>query len=222
MLAASRDSENSMRWTRSQSPDAVALVTSTPVVSAVDAEFNAFLHAPIGEEENGMTLSVVSALARQNLDPWAHASYLNSLPWQAAVRELAAMIAGLPAGPVARQSPEAIATRLIALLPKRPDAHPRRALSGAARVFNPATWFNHRAMLWAYLGSLLISLWIIAALHRAPPTDKAVAPSATPALRAHRPTAASVAMAQQASCRVRRACRGGEPSRAPTPTATAE
>jgi hypothetical protein len=211
-----------MRWTRSQSPDAVALVTSTPVVSAVDAEFNAFLHAPIGEEESGMTLSVVSALARQNLDPWAHASYLNSLPWQAAVRELAAMIAGLPAGPIARQTPEAIATRLIALLPKRPDAHPRRALSGPARAFNPAAWFNHRAMLWAYLGSLLISLWIIAALHRPPPTDKAVAPSSTPALRAHRPSAASVAMTQQARCRVRRACRGGEPTRVRTPTATAE
>ena len=33
-------------------------------------EFDDFLCASVGEEENGMALSVMSAFARRNVDPW--------------------------------------------------------------------------------------------------------------------------------------------------------
>jgi hypothetical protein len=196
-------------------------MTGTAVVRALGAEFNAFLYAPIGEEGNGMTLSVVSALARQNIDPWAHATYLSNLPWQSAVRDLASMIAALPAGPEPRPPPDAIATRLIALLPKRAGARPRRALPWYSRTVNPSARPIKGSILFAYLCSLLISLWIIAALHRPPPIDKAPIPSPSGAQIAHRPTDARVAMTQQTSCGAHRPCRGAGSDGARASTATA-
>ena len=48
----------------------------TSAVSAFGrkSEFDSFLCAPIGEERNGMLLSVLSALARLDVDPWQEAT----------------------------------------------------------------------------------------------------------------------------------------------------
>ena len=54
------------------------LIHAAPV-SALAAEFDDFLFASIGEERNGMLLSVVSALARLNVDPWQGAANLAQL-----------------------------------------------------------------------------------------------------------------------------------------------
>jgi hypothetical protein len=79
-------------------------------------EFDDFLCASIGEEENGMALSVMSAFARRNVDPWEEAGRLSRLPRDVATRELCAMIAELPPG-ADRASPRSIAERLMAPLP---------------------------------------------------------------------------------------------------------
>jgi hypothetical protein len=79
-------------------------------------EFDEFLCASIGEEKNGMALSVMSAFARRNVDPWQEAARLSQLPRDVATKELCAMIAELP--PVAnRASPRSIAERLMRPLP---------------------------------------------------------------------------------------------------------
>jgi hypothetical protein len=70
----------------------------------------------IGEEENGMALSVMSASARRNVDPWEEAARLSRLPRDVATRELCAMIAELPSG-ANRANPRSIAERLMAPLP---------------------------------------------------------------------------------------------------------
>ena len=44
------------------------------------AEFNDFLFAAIGADAGGTYLTVVSALARLDLDPWAEAAILARLP----------------------------------------------------------------------------------------------------------------------------------------------
>ena len=75
-------------------------------------EFDDFLCASIGEEENGMALSVMSAFARRNVDPWEEAGRLSRLPRDVATRELCAMIAELPPG-ANRASPRSIAERLM-------------------------------------------------------------------------------------------------------------
>ena len=58
-------------------------------------EFDAFLFASVGEEVDGVPLSVLSALARLGLDPREEAARLARLTREAAVDQLARMIARL-------------------------------------------------------------------------------------------------------------------------------
>jgi hypothetical protein len=80
--------------------------------------FDAFLSAPIGEEKNGMLLSVLSALARLDLDPWREAAELARMPKQAAKQRLTSLIEALPDSLSTRPEPETISTRLFTLLPR--------------------------------------------------------------------------------------------------------
>ena len=66
-----------------------------------------------------MPLSVLSALARLNLDPWKEAAELSELPKNTATRRLATLIARLPGGRGAQADSGAIAVRLVELLPHR-------------------------------------------------------------------------------------------------------
>jgi hypothetical protein len=70
-----------------------------------EREFDEFLCASIVEEKNGMALSVMSAFARRNVDPWQEAARLSQLPRDVATRELCAMIAELPHGSQPNEPP---------------------------------------------------------------------------------------------------------------------
>jgi hypothetical protein len=83
-----------------------------------EREFDEFLCASIVEEKNGMALSVMSAFARRNVDPWQETARLSQLPRDVATRELCAMIAELLPGSLSRGSPRAITERLMAPLPR--------------------------------------------------------------------------------------------------------
>lgn len=87
-------------------------------VVQLGSEFDSFLFAPVGDEKNGMVLSVLSALARLGVDPWREAADLARMPRVAANRRLAALIAALPDAPATWSQPGTIADRLIALLPR--------------------------------------------------------------------------------------------------------
>jgi hypothetical protein len=97
-------------------------MTPAASVSFLRCEFNDFLYAPIGSERNGMTLSVLSALARLNVDPWEEAAGLYRLSKHTAAQKLASLIARLPSGGWAQGDCYAIADRLIELLPP-PGGH---------------------------------------------------------------------------------------------------
>ena len=86
-------------------------------VSVLPAQFDDFLFAQIGEDGNGI-LSVLSALARLDLDPWQEAANLAQLPKATAARRLASLIAKLPGLPLAQRDIAATASRLIARLPR--------------------------------------------------------------------------------------------------------
>lgn len=92
-------------------------MTRSVWATSLGSEFDDFLSAPIDEEGNEMLLSVVSALARLDLDPWQEATKLAGLPGEAATTRLASLIAALPDGPSAHRDSRSIAARLIALLP---------------------------------------------------------------------------------------------------------
>jgi len=95
-------------------------VASSDVTALERSDLNRFLFADVGTEASGMTLSVVSVLARQGSDPWREAGRLADLPREAATDSLARTIAAMPRS--LWNLPEAIviAARLTGLLPARP------------------------------------------------------------------------------------------------------
>jgi hypothetical protein len=94
-------------------------ITRSAPVSALAPEFDDFLFASIGEDSNGVLLSVLSALARLDVDPWHEAASLAQLPGTTATRRLASLIAALPDRPSTQLDPGTNAARLIARLPRR-------------------------------------------------------------------------------------------------------
>ena len=59
-------------------------------------DLDRFLFAAVGDEIDGIPLSVISALTRLGLDPWQEAGRLSSLSNREAVEQLARLIAELP------------------------------------------------------------------------------------------------------------------------------
>ncbi len=84
----------------------------------IGAEFDKFLYAPIREDRNGTPLSVLSALARLDVDPWQEALSLALMPKATAAVRLAALIAALPDEQTKDIPAKSIAADLVALLPK--------------------------------------------------------------------------------------------------------
>jgi hypothetical protein len=144
--------------------------------SNLGSEFDAFLFASIGEDKNGMMLSVVSALARLDIDPWQEASSLNGMPVEIATKRLAFLIKKLPEMlPVHLESGK-IAERLIALLPSCSNsrrASPRKTL-GIGAITKPS------AIVYVvfFLVAIAAGVQILTAGHQ-PPSGNRRAPSMT-------------------------------------------
>jgi hypothetical protein len=92
-------------------------VTHPAIALLIGPEFDEFLCAPIGAIQSGAGLSVLSALARANVDPWEEATSLALMSREAAVARLTALIDALPnEGTI--DIPSTIAADLVALLPR--------------------------------------------------------------------------------------------------------
>jgi hypothetical protein len=115
--------------------------------------FGEFLYAPIGEERNGMALSVVSALARLDLDPWREAASLAAMPRPVAADKMAGLILKLPDGTIALSDAEALAARLVALLPSARDAERQRV----ALSLSPPAKVDPRVIVFVILMAFLLS-----------------------------------------------------------------
>jgi hypothetical protein len=131
------------------------------------SEFDAFLFAPIGEEKNGMLLSVLSALARLGLDPWREAAELARMPKQTAKQRLTSLIEALPDAPSTRPEPETISTRLIALLPRGASS----SIPSSGTFPTAGAALNSQAVTYALLVYLLFGAgmmgaqWAASSLH---------------------------------------------------------
>jgi hypothetical protein len=96
--------------------------------SGLGSEFDKFLFAVVGDDRNGMHLSVVSVLARMDLDPWQEAATLAALPEELAAQRLAPLLAALPQPTLQQTSAATMAARLVALLPRRTNTNTRLAV----------------------------------------------------------------------------------------------
>ena len=93
--------------------------------------FDSFFFASVSDDDNGMGVSVLSAFARLDFDPWQKAEEFSRMTTGPARTKLAAMIVALPGTSAANLQAETIAVRLIALLPGQgpramasPESHP--------------------------------------------------------------------------------------------------
>jgi hypothetical protein len=93
-------------------------MTHAALTPLLGREFDPFLFASIGDERDGPLLSVVSALARLDVDPWNEAASLARMPRDRAKQRLTFLIASLPNCATTGLAPEIAAARLIALLPQ--------------------------------------------------------------------------------------------------------
>jgi hypothetical protein len=119
-----------LRYSGGQPFEAGSIMALPARFSLLHSDLNDFLFAPVGEEHNGVTLSVVSALTRLGLDPWEQAARLTPLPKARAAEALATLIARLPIRRTLSSDDLAISQRLVELLPDQKSA----PLQGRERV----------------------------------------------------------------------------------------
>ena len=159
-------------------------------VLGLGSEFDDFLFAAIGDDLNGMPLSVVSVLARVDLDPWQEAATLAALPAELATQRLTMLLAALPERTLQRTSAASTAVRLIALLP-RTNANTCLAAqrSDAASAAHPRTLLN--LILIAIYLMLSLGIQIFAARRDLALRTNTVHVSAAPTVPSQTPPATS-------------------------------
>jgi len=96
-------------------------MTAHAALPTLASEFEPFLHARFAPETSGVPLSVLSALARRDLDPWDTAAMLARLPRVDAIGQLVALLDTPSGAAAATAGTEATAARLIDLLPRAVD-----------------------------------------------------------------------------------------------------
>ena len=144
-------------------------MTPTASIHPLGTEFNDFLFALVGEDRNGMPLSVVSVLARMDLDPWVEAAHLAELPAETAARKLAAWLDALSDPALKPASPDTRAVGLIALLPRRVTPYPSPTLdqTGAIAAIRPHPLI--RVILLAICLIVSLGIQLVAARRESPP-----------------------------------------------------
>lgn len=101
-------------------------------------DFDPFLFASVGEDRNGATVTVISALARLGLDPWKEAGDLAVLERNAACARLGSHFVEFEDVPALRHEHEAVAQKLVEFLPDRsPIGVAKQAGLGSFQVLSP-------------------------------------------------------------------------------------
>lgn len=167
---------------------AMTLATAT---SALESRFDPFLYAAVREDPDGAPLTVLSALARLDIDPWEEAARLAQLPGEAATRALAGLISALPRGSATPQDSATTAARLITLLPRRLERRiemqsARSGGPGVMRVPDRATTAARVVLYLIALALLVFSQSFVMSHLASPPVKR---PLAAPATMAPAPAA---------------------------------
>jgi hypothetical protein len=114
-------------------------------------EFEQFLYASVGEDRNGCVVTVLSTLARLNLDPWEEAAELAAAGREAARSRLGLLLSRFRDVPALGHDSGSVARDLALLLPERPTRSATRVgPSVAKRPLLPS------GVIWAALSILLI------------------------------------------------------------------
>lgn len=118
-------------------------------------EFDRFLQAFVGEDRNGNAVTVLSALARLELEPWEEAAALAALENEAAGSRLEMLLSQFRDVPSLKQDCGSIARKLTRLLPK----HRKRLTVVSGGTENGTA--NLSGLIWAVLTILFLILQLI-------------------------------------------------------------
>jgi hypothetical protein len=155
--------------------------TRSASVVVLASEFDNFLFATIGDDRNEMPLSVLSAPARLDVDPWLEAAKLARLPRETATQRLASSIAALPNALSAHLDPGTIAARLIALLPRQ--ASSKIPSPGTLLDAGDATKFRTGIFMYAvFIAFILAAQWIAVGRQPLAQVDSVQAPTSSTVL----------------------------------------
>ena len=154
------------------------MVRSASPSTTLPSTYNDFLYAPVGEDNNGAFLTVLSVLARQNVDPWAEAADLNRLPRDTAMQKLISMITASPGQSSTPADQTAVANRLIALLPGRVASagSMHSASPGEPPVGRPPA-LAKLLLIAIYVGLMFFGQWIAASAFERARIDGVSTPS---------------------------------------------
>jgi len=157
-------------------------MTGSGSISVVGSEFNVFLFARVGEDRNDTPLSVLSALARLNLDPWQEAAELAQLPRESAIQRLASSIAALAGGPPPHLEHGIIAARLIALLPHHGNS--KTPARGTVEDASDVKKFRAGMCMYAiFIIFMMAAQWLAASLQAPTRTDNTEASASSTVLQ---------------------------------------
>ena len=148
-----------------------SIVDHRPRFATLNPRYEDFLFAPICEDANGMRLSVLSALARMNIDPWEEASRLAAMPKAIAEKTLLSILDRVSGRSWKSPEAAAIAARLVGLLPQ-PGEVGTVAATGTAKGSAQRTSF-----WWVWL-SFYLAMSFIMPHHQATTTNAGAAKSA--------------------------------------------
>jgi len=121
-------------------------------------EMDTFLFASVGKEEDGIPLSVLSALARLGLDPRNEAARLSHLTSKAAASQLGGLLARLPNRPWTPSEIRRIASKLVELLPAAPNSGKNDQQAASAPNGNLSHTSLARLIPLALVGALAIGM----------------------------------------------------------------
>jgi hypothetical protein len=139
-----------------EATNSVVGVTRVRSLCALGSEFNSFLFASVSEGEDDPPLSIISALARLDVDPWEEAAALAGLAREPAAQRLASLLAMLPYGRAVHPDPGTASARLVTLLPR--PAKPEAPSRGILFHRGPLNGFQLAAAICViYLAAFLIT-----------------------------------------------------------------
>ena len=148
-------------------------------MTALKNDFDEFLHAPIGADASGMPMTMLSALARLDVDPWAEAASLARLPLESATQRLVSLLTTVPNWRVPQGDDAKIAALLIGLLHRSPS----KPVHATAAPREPVAPRSKGAKLAVYyliaLIFMLVAYWATAVRHPPGAMDTRIVPVST-------------------------------------------
>ncbi len=143
------------------------------LASILSPEYNDFLFAVIDEGPNGTQLTVLSALAQANVDPWEEAARLSAMSKVTAEKALVSVFDRVPGRNWSPSEETTIAARLVERLPPRGGGGVETAAMTVGRTGISLVWL-------AWVGFAIAASILSVSRHPAATVDSNISAPSSP------------------------------------------